>query len=230
MSGRSGHDEDDEDADASSSPTLWTVTVAHVIRKLEPSSSLLEFELQERGFSVRAVTESSNPSIFGPTAAADAQPFLEIVIRPRHTDNDNDQTPRPPLHATPAHHHGSDSPLPPSSPSSLSSDLPPWATSSSSHHRRRTQYHNPLFTILKHLVIQSSRLQLANNPIDEECVDEEHNAGRVLHVPARLKYKDGKEPSWGEDFLSMLRMVVAAPVGGEGLEGEEKGQGEEVES
>lgn len=230
MSGRSGHDEDDEDADASSSPTLWTVTVAHVIRKLEPSSSLLEFELQERGFSVRAVTESSNPSIFGPTAAADAQPFLEIVIRPRHTDNDNDQTPRPPLHATPAHHHGSDSPLPPSSPSSLSSDLPPWATSSSSHHRRRTQYHNPLFTILKHLVIQSSRLQLANNPIEEECVDEEHSAGRVLHVPARLKYKDGKEPSWGEDFLSMLRMVVAAPVGGEGLEGEEKGQGEEVES
>ncbi|KAG8911378.1 hypothetical protein FRC01_005749, partial [Tulasnella sp. 417] len=234
MLGRSAYDEDEDDVDAFSSPTLWTTTVSHVIQKLEPSSFVLEFELQERGFSVRAVNESPNTSTAntntaGPISADQQPPFIEIVIRPRHTDSDNDQiqSVRPPLHPTPAH-HGGDSPLPPSSPASPLSDLPPWATSSGSHHHhRRTHNHNPLFTILKHLVIQASRPEPASVSLTEgECVEENAGGGRLLHVPARLKYKEGKEPSWGEDFLGVLRMVVAAPVGGEGLEGEEKGSGE----
>lgn len=221
MLGRNGHDEDEDEADASSSPTSWTTTVSHVIQKLDPSASVLEFELQERGFSVRAVTEGSAA---GPITDI-SQPFLEIVIRPRHTENDGDQNnPRPAHNATPANNNngGGDSPIPLYSPSSpSSSDLPPW----SSRHHRRSQPRNPLFTILTHLVIQSSRVQPANASTEGECTcAEEPNGGRLLHVPARLKYKDGKEPSWGEDFLGMLRMVVAAPVGGGGgLEGEDKG-------
>ncbi|KAG8947982.1 hypothetical protein FRC04_010179 [Tulasnella sp. 424] len=220
MFGRNSSDDDDhDDGSSSSSSAGWTSTVTRVIQKLDPSSSVLEFELQENGFSIRSSNNSITNTNNGlATSSTDPPPFVEIILRPRQNDGDNDQSVRPPLHPTPPHHAGDPaSPLsnPPSSPSF---DLPPWALSSSRHHHR---YRHPLFTILQHLLIQSTR---SRSPIEGEC---EESGRHLLHVPARLKYKDGKEPSWGEDFLSVLRMVVSVPLCVEGLGGEKGGRGGE---